>query len=167
MATRCCCPPESALGSRWAYSLSPDHAQRLVGARPPLLARDDAAQFEREQDVLLRGERRQELEELEDDADMLATPSCELVLAHLAHLAPREDDAPARGPVDASEQVEQCRFAAAGWAVDGEERLRRNGEGEIVQNGDGLCARGDDARDMLNFDQWRAGWRVQFGALRE
>ena len=98
---------------------------------------------------------------------MLATPSGELVLAHLAHLATREDDAPARGPVDAGQQVEQRRFAAARWSVDGEERLRRDGEGEIVQDGDGLRARGDDARDMLNFDQWRAGWRVQFGALRE
>src|SRR5262249_18337544 len=138
-----------------------------VGAGTPLLARNDAAKFQREQNVLLRGERGQELEKLKDDADMLATPASELVLAHLAHLAPREDDAPAGGPVDASQEVEQRRLAAAGWAFDSEERLRRDGEGEIFQDADGLRARGDEAREAIDLDKWRAGWRMQFRALRE
>ena len=135
-----------------------DRLQAVKRARAPLAARQPAAaaQFQREQDVLQRGQRRDELEELEDDAHVASAPARERVLAAPAQLLPGEDDLPARRAVDAGQQVEQRRLAAAGGAVDGEEALRWDAEGEVVEDDGPLRARGDDARKALDLDDGRA-----------
>ena len=76
IATRCCWPPESSDG-RWLSRVAArrDH-QILEERRVGLLAGDR----EREKDVLLGRQHRQQVEELEDEADVLAPkqghPAC-------------------------------------------------------------------------------------------
>src|SRR4029078_4760041 len=109
-------------------------------------------QFQRKQRVLQRGQRGDQLEELEDDAHVTPAPLCERVLAAPTQLLASEDDLPTRGAIDAGEQVEQGRLAAAGWPVDGEEALRRNTEAHAVEDNGPLRACGDDACEALDLD---------------
>ena len=78
IATRCCWPPESSDG-RWprrcvrpTFSVSSSH---------PLVVGLDAGEREREHDVLLRREHREQVEELEDEADVLAAQQRQVVVA--------------------------------------------------------------------------------------
>ena len=97
IATRCCCPPESAAGSLSACSAIADPGQQL--AAPPGAAPApgrSAAEVHRQHHVLRHRQRRQELEELEHDADGAAAPAgqgvrspCWRSLAGDHHLAAR------------------------------------------------------------------------------
>ena len=69
IATRCCCPPDSSEGRCLRRSARPTlFSSVLEELRIGLLAGDR----ERQQDVLLGREHRQQVEELEDEADVLA-----------------------------------------------------------------------------------------------
>ena len=130
MATRCCCPPESSLGrpARICSQSRPPPGTQARARATGCAAGRPAAQLQRQQDVLQRRQRRNELEELEDDAHIASAPAGQRVLAAPAQLLAGEDDLPARRAINAGEQVEQRRFAAARWAIDGEEALRRDAE---------------------------------------
>ena len=67
-----------------------------------------------------QAERRQHLEELEDDAHMLAAPGCQLVFAQLVHRLAGDDHLPGGWPVDAGDHIQQGGFAVAGGADDGD-----------------------------------------------
>ena len=56
--------------------------------------------------ILERGERRQQLEELENDPDVGAAPDCELLLAQLVETTPIDGDRAGRRPVDAGDDVQ-------------------------------------------------------------
>jgi hypothetical protein len=75
-ATRCCCPPESWAGA----AAHPEFAHELVGG-PPGIFPAPADQQQRQLDVLNGGQGRQQVEELEDEADLAATQASELRLA--------------------------------------------------------------------------------------
>src|SRR5690348_17920845 len=64
-----------------------------------------------------------------------------------------EDVMPGGRLVYAGEHVEQGGFAAARWAVDGEEAAGRDGEREIVEDGDALGLGGDHAREVLRSEE--------------
>ena len=57
-------------------------------------------------DVLERGQRRDQVELLEDEADPVATQVGQLAVAHLGQRAALEDDASACGPVECAEQLQ-------------------------------------------------------------
>ena len=86
MATRCCWPPDSSAGRWRRRSARPTEAitsssQARVGAACRRCGRED--------DVLLGRERRQEVEELEDEADVAAAELGEGGVAHRRDLARR------------------------------------------------------------------------------
>ena len=67
--TRCCWPPESSRGAVLAAVVDPDRLEQLL---EPLVLGLLAGDRERQDDVLLRGQHRQQVEELEDEADVIA-----------------------------------------------------------------------------------------------
>ncbi len=69
-AARCCWPPESSVGLCPSRGAQPDGVDDLVEPRLVGLA---AGEVERQQDVLLRGEGRHQVEGLEHEADLLAS----------------------------------------------------------------------------------------------
>jgi len=87
-----------------------------------------ACNFHRNADVLEGGQRRNEMEELEDEPDLLAAQSGELVLAERGDIGAVNQDRPRRGRVEAGNQTEQCRLAAARGADDREELTRGDRE---------------------------------------
>ncbi len=105
--------------------------EQLVGAE----ARIEAAQLEGDLDVLPRGQRGDEVEGLEDEADLLRAQPRPRVLAQRAELDAVEEDAPAGGPVEARHQREQRALAAARRAEDGHVRAGGHVQRDIFQDG--------------------------------
>src|SRR5215471_16724986 len=111
----------------------------------PLGARNPATQLQRQLNVFPCRQGGQQLEELEDDADVAAPPPGELVLAHVANLVTSKGNAARCGPVDSGQDVEQRRLAASRGSVDGEQAAVRDLECDRVEDG----GRGPVAADDL------------------
>ena len=77
-ATRCCWPPDSSDGRCVSRSPRPTVLHDLVDPRLVGLA---AGEVDRQGDVLAGGERRQQVERLEHEADLLAAQDGELLVA--------------------------------------------------------------------------------------
>ena len=71
MAARCCWPPLTMLGSLCAWSASPTMSSSSSARRGRWRCRVLAGQVHGRDDILEQRQRRQQLEELEDDADRL------------------------------------------------------------------------------------------------
>ena len=83
IATRCCWPPESSAG-RWASrSPSPTAA---ISASQPLRVGLAAGELQRQQDVLLGAQHRQQVEELKDEADLVAAQLGQLAVVEVAEV---------------------------------------------------------------------------------
>ena len=107
MATRCCSPPDSCEG-KWSTPLAqPDHAQRLGGRHR--LGGDVGDEL----DVLARGQAGNQVVELEHEADMLAAVLRQLALVGRGEIVIAIADGSRRGHVEAAEDVQQRRLAAA------------------------------------------------------
>ena len=78
----------------------------------------DTENLHRHQDVLVRRERRQQVEELKDDADSLAAKPGELLFTQPRDVDPFEADAPGRRRVQSGNQAEQRGLSAAGRTGD-------------------------------------------------
>ena len=71
--------------------------------------------------VLLGGQRWDQVEELEDEADVLATEQRELLAVHAPDLLAVEHDRAAGRGVDAADEVQQRGLARARGAQNGDE----------------------------------------------
>src|SRR5579862_2227814 len=87
-----------------------DELQVMAGARKPLPLRPFAREVERQHRILERRQRRQQLEKLEDDADVSAAPDRELFLAHRVDPPPVNRDRAGGRPVDPRDQVQDRRL---------------------------------------------------------
>ena len=85
-ATRCCWPPDSSDGRCAEAVGQADLVDELLEPRRVGLA---AGELERQRDVLGRGEHRQQVEELEDEADVVAAQRVELVVVEARDVARR------------------------------------------------------------------------------
>src|SRR6185312_11080802 len=92
-----------------------------------------AAQLERDGDVFGGGERGDQLKGLEHESNFLTAELRARVLGQRAELGAVEDDGPGGGRVEAGEQAEQRRLAAAGRSDDCDERAVGNGEGHVAE----------------------------------
>ena len=78
IATRCCSPPESSAGIVRKRARQADRRQLMRGARKSVAF---AGEFERHRDVFQRRHGWDQVEGLEDDADIAAAEAREIVLA--------------------------------------------------------------------------------------
>ena len=85
------------------------------------MARIDAGDRERQGHVLVDVEQRNQVEELEDEARLLAPQAGRLRVAQAADHLAVEHDLAAGGPVEPAEQLEQRALAGAGRAHQGHE----------------------------------------------
>src|SRR5215472_3893725 len=76
-----------------------------------------APQFKCQQNILKSRERRDQLEELEDDANMPSSPARQGILRHGTQFLAAKDDSTACRAVNAGQHVEDGRFTAARWPV--------------------------------------------------
>src|SRR5580692_2788248 len=99
--------------------LEPDALQRRRGAGPAF-GRSDTERSERHLDVLLRAQRRDQVEGLEDEADRGGPDPGDLALPHRAQVLAVEFHGSRGRPVQAAEHLQQGGFAMAGRALDGQ-----------------------------------------------
>ena len=138
IATRCCCPPESWPGrcvilvprpTRWVTSVS--QSASAAALRQP----------ERERDVLLRRQRRNEVEGLEHEADAVSANLAERVLVQAAEIStsPRWT-LPERGAIEAGGTVEERALAGPRRPHHGGERPTSQSQGDVAQSRDTVAA---------------------------
>jgi len=96
----------------------PDELEVLPAALEAFPLRQLACEVERQDGVFERRQRRKQLEELEDDADVLAAPDGKLFLGHAVQRPPVNGHGPGRRPVDARDHVHHGRLAAPRWPDD-------------------------------------------------
>ena len=119
-ATRCCWPPESSEG-RWVRRSSrPDSPDQLLEPLAVGLAPGDR---ERQHEVLLGGQDRQQVEELEDEAELVAAQLGQLAVVEAGDLRPSRLTRAGGRPVEPGEDVHQGRLARAGRPHDRREAV--------------------------------------------
>ena len=96
-----------------------DELEQAAGARFDFLARE-AFEVEREGHVLDAGERGEEVEELEDEADFVAAEAGEVVIGERGDGLAVDADFAGGGAVEAADQVEEGGLSGAGGADDGD-----------------------------------------------
>ena len=127
----------------------PNFVQQLPRARDGVAPTRD---LHRHQDVLEGGQRRHEVEELEDEADLLAAQSRQFVFAEGGDVdAVDEDLARARG-IEAGQQAQECGLAAARRTDDRHELAGRDRQIEWMQNRQGTAAAIDRLRHAAQID---------------
>ena len=129
-ATRCCWPPDISLGRWLSRSPRPTFAMSCV---VPVRLRLAAGDLHRQEDVLLRGEHRQEVEELEDEADVVPAQGREAGVVEAGDLGVADPDLPAVGVVQPREDVHERRLARARRPHDGRQPPGRHVEVHAAQ----------------------------------
>jgi hypothetical protein len=110
-----------------------DAAQHFLDAIADLRFRP-LRERQRKGDVLEHGQRRDEIEELEDEPDRRAPQPREPRLIERRRLRIAEKHAPARRPIDGADQIEQRRLAASGRAHQHREIARRDVERNVIEH---------------------------------
>ena len=147
-------------GARRQLACLIGHAHALEQAHGPLVSlarRPQPAEVHRQHHVLDHGQRRQQLEELEDDADRPAAPDGGPALGQEAQVLAGNGHHPGRRAVDAGDHVHERRLAAArptddadelagvDLEIDAIEGAERPGVGDVVLD------------DRAQVDEVRAG----------
>ena len=128
MATRCCSPPESCAGKWSTRSPRPDQRERLLGSHRVVGDVGD------QRDVLARGEARDEVVELEDEARRARGGSAVSSSSSGAReVVVAEATRPLVGDVETAEDVEQRGLAAAGGAEQHHELAGEEIEDDAAQ----------------------------------
>ena len=111
----------------------PARAGRARAPRPA--RRRTAVQLERQQQVLLDGEQRDQVEELEDEADVAAPEARARVLVERGEIGAVDHHAARRRAVDAGDQVEQRRLAGAAPPDQHDDLPARDRDRDVAQHG--------------------------------
>ena len=119
MATRWRWPPESSLGLWFMRDSRPTSVEGFLGARDAR-GGGGAVVDQRQLDVVQRGGAGQQIEGLEDEADLLVADARQLVVVQLADQLAVEPVLALGGRIEAADQVHQRGLAGAGGAHDGD-----------------------------------------------
>ena len=114
------------------------------------------AMRERQEHVLVGGQHRQQVEELEDEADVLAAQLRDLVVLQLPEARAGDRDVARRGAVERGEDVHQGRLAGARRAHDRGQLALRDVQVDAAEGVDGGLALAVAAGDLVRLDD-RAG----------
>src|SRR5262249_31161104 len=129
-----------------------DLVQERQGPRP-VLRRDPALELEGEEEVLLDGERRDEGEELEDEADVVAAEERARVLGEAGEGDAVDDHLTGGGEVDPGEEVEERRLAGAAPPDEDGELAAPDRRARVLQHGALPPALLEAARQMADLDE--------------
>ena len=114
-----------------------DLGEQRVRARPRLRR---AGNLHRDEHVLERGQRGQQMKKLEDEPDALAAQPRQGILVERRDVDAVEHDTAVRRRIETGQQPEQGRLAAAGRPGDGHDAAGRNRQVERVQDGERAAA---------------------------
>jgi len=109
----------------------PDPRQRSLGQREGIAM---PGQFERDRDVLARRHRRQQVETLEYDPDMVPAQPRQPVLVERRQILPGDDNSPGARPLDAGDNHHQARFAGPRRADQRDRLARHDRQRHAAQN---------------------------------
>ena len=152
MATRWRWPPESSFGWWFMRSPRPTAASASSAISRRSRARDLRVD-ERELDVLQRGGAREQVEGLEDEADLLVADRRQLVVVHRLDRDAVEEVAAGGRAVEAADDVHQRRLAGAGRAHDRDVLAGLDDEVDAAQGVDLLRAELVDAGQLAHLDE--------------
>jgi hypothetical protein len=130
----------------------PDLFEEELGAGAALAGRVQAAEVHRQHDVLDQRERRQELEELEDDPDVAAAPLGQLRLAERVHRRLADGHAAGGRPVDARDHVQQRGLSAARFPHQRNKFAAINGQVNAFEDGHFTCRVLEDFDDTVHIN---------------
>ena len=114
---------------------------------------DRLREQQRQLDVLERGEHRNQVVELEDEADVPRAPRRERALGQPADVGVADANRAARRPIDAGQQVQQRRLARAGRPHQPEEVALGHRDGDVGEHRDLDRVPAIDLRHVADFDQ--------------
>ena len=157
IAARCCWPPDSAAGSLSAWSAMSRRESSARARGAALAAREGRAEVHRQHHVLGDGERGQQLEELEHDADAAPAPRRERVLRQRVQRLAVDDDRALGRLLDAGEQVDQRRLAAARRSDDGDAFAGVHVQVDAIQRAELAGGGGVAAGRAAQADEGRGG----------
>ncbi len=109
-----------------------------------------AFEHEGEQDVLLGGQGGDEVEGLEDQADVTAAEEREVAVGHGAEVLAVDEDLTGVGVGESRHEMQEGAFAGAGSAHDGKELAALDGEGDTGQSGNRAVSLVKIFRDVLD-----------------
>src|SRR5204863_232345 len=107
--------------------------QELARTRPAFGV-GAAVELERQQQILLDGEQRDEVEELEDEADVPPAEARARLLVERGEVGAVDAHAARRRPVDAGDHVEQRRLAGAAAPHQHDDLAAREGQRHRAQH---------------------------------
>jgi hypothetical protein len=111
-----------------------------------------AGELEREDDVLLRRQHRQQVEELEDEPDVVAAQLRQLGVVEIRDLDARDRHAAGGGLVEPREDVHERRLAGARRAHDRRQLPAGDLERDSAERVDGRLTVAVPARDVARRD---------------
>ena len=125
-----------------------------------------ASEGQRQDDVLLRRQHRQQVEELEDEADVLSAQLRDLGVAELAEPCSRDRDVALSRLVERREEVHQRRFSGARGAHDRGQLPALDSERDAAQRVHGRLALAVDTAQFVRLDHGAvSGGRVSPAAI--
>ena len=133
IATRCCSPPESSAGRCLSRSAEAEEPQELARARPRLRLREPADEL-RHDHVLERREFRQQVVELVDEADLLATQAGAADIVHGRGRRAVDEDLAAVRLLEQAGDMEEGRLAGAGRRHERNHLAREDRELGVAQD---------------------------------
>ena len=153
-ATRCCWPPESSDG-RWPRRSERPTCSTSWSSHGGI--RLAAGELERQHDVLGGREHREQVEELEDEADVVAAELRELRVVEAADVDAGDGDVTRRRLVEPGEDVHQRRLAGARRAHHGRQAAGGDVDRDAAQRVDGGVAAAVPADDVTRGDDGVGG----------
>ena len=114
--------------------------------------RTRARQFRRQQDILFRGQSRNQLERLKNETDLAPAHFRHAVFGKPGNIFAIEQNLAAGGVVEAREQAEQRALAASRRPHDGDELAARDRQIDATQNLDPVGGRLDGPRQPDDFN---------------
>src|SRR5215203_1524512 len=137
-----------------AAVIEPDGGDQLVDPGPVRLAAGDR---ERQDKVLLRGQDRQKVEELEDEAELVAAQLGQLAVVEAGDVDAVELDHPRGRLVEAGEDVHQGRLARPRGTHDRGEAVALEGGGDPVEGVDRGVPLAEATVEVGGDDDWSVG----------
>jgi len=111
-----------------------------------------AGDLHRDGDILVRGQRRNQVKELEHEPDLLAAQPGQRILVELRDVDLVYQHGAGRGRVEAGDEAEQRRLAAAGRSDDRHELSVRDHDRQRMEDGERLRSAHDGLRDPAQLD---------------